>query len=419
MAGPDLLGASEIVDVGGEPLLAFPRGRHAALRARPPRVSVGVPCSGEARALEATLASLAAQTLDDVAIAIVDDASRGEGFLVGCRFADAHPRAVVYQHPRPVGSVATWNRCLDVAVGEHTKLLPSGERLAPGFLACLVGLLDADPDLALVRTATADDAPFDSSRALTGAAALIHALTGADLAGAVGAQLVRRAVVEGYHLRFRPELGASASFEWALRLLARGDFAYVADALWSPAPGSDEPARGPVEQFVAACEARLSALRDLPAALEPVALVRTLERVTALYHGARQALEGDDGAADARALDGRYARVLDELTLQLHRAAGDATDAADARRSRERPALAHLLAQADEDTRAHRYQAAEVPIRRILAAEPWNVEALNGLGVLRYHQADLAGARKYLASVLDLDPANPLARENLALLAAG
>lgn len=421
MDATKLVGASEIVEIAGRPLLAFPRGRHAALRARTPRATVCVPCCGDASGIAETLASLRAQTFDDFGVVIVDDASRGDTFALACGVADAHPRAVAYQHPRAIGRIETWNRCLDLAVGEYTKLLPPGERLHPDFLRRLVAMLDVDPDVALARAATTADAPFASTSELTGAIALVHALTGEDPTGPVGAQLVRRAVVEGSRLRFRPELGPAAAFEWSLRLLARGDFAYDGEALCER-PVADPP-RPPIDGFCEAAEARLSALRDLPAALEPVVVVKTIERVAALHREARRALEAGDGAADPRALDRRYAAVLEELALQLRRAAdapgGRATRADEGARARldARPALAHLLAQADADTRAHRYQAAEVPIRRILAADPWNLEALNDLGVLRYHQADLVGARKYLASVLALDPGNPLARENLALLA--
>lgn len=425
---PDLIGGYEIITTAGsEPLLAFPRGRHHALRVRPPRVTVCVPLHQGSRFLDRAVESVMGQSFQDVALMIIDDGSRDDGFAMACRFADRHEHVLAFQNPRNLGRAATFNRCLAVAVGEYVKLLPATDYLLPAFLQTLVDVMDADPDLVLARSSVATlehgqitDVPyFSSSRALTGTSALIHALTGNNLAAGPGAQLMRRAAIEGYHLRFRDDLGWGASLELSMRLLGRGDFAYERQPLYV----RDEEARrglrpDAADVFSDECEARLSALRDLPTdlvhGLGPSALVRTVERITALYHEAARGQRADE--TEPGALERTYGRTLEELLLHLRRATGAPEGDVPRTGDVARPALANLMAQADADTQAQRYQAAEVPIRRILASQPWNLDALNGLGVLRYHQADLAGARKYLSSVLEFDPANPLARENLDLL---
>lgn len=392
--------------VGDDPLLAYPKGRHQALRALPFKATVCVPVWNEAVVLDRALASLVAQSWRDFAIVIVDNASSDHSHKLACDFADRHENAIVYQCAQSLGRSSLWSRCLDLAFGECTKLLEACDYLMPAFMGMAVAALQADPETSLVRVGTAAlregqltaDPVFSGSRAMTGPSALVHALTAGNLVGPPSAHLMRRSALQVQRLRYRSDLSFGAAMELALRLFVAGDFAYVQD----PLVVFDEDVERTFNQcgargcFRDECEARLSVLRDGGLLLPSRTVIRTINRIASLFeqYGPRAEEEGQGPE-----IERDYAAALTDLSSLLQRAVHTAPNAVD------RGEVGRLLEVAEREARAQHYVQAEARLREVLAVSPCDPVALGDLGRVCFAKSDLQGARKYFLSALALDPA--------------
>ncbi|MCG5055566.1 MAG: glycosyltransferase family 2 protein [Myxococcales bacterium] len=399
--------SSEIVEIAGESLLAYPAGRHETLRALPLAATVLLPVWNEAPVLPRALSSLAAQTWRDFAILIVDNASTDQSHAVARRFVDAHDNAVVYHRGHGTGRSSLWNVCLDLAFGAYTKLLEAPDVLAPGFMGASVEALESDRDLSLVRTGVSllregrrVEAPaFSASRTMTGPGALVQALTTTNLLGPPSGQLMRRHTLEVRGLRYRSDLQRGAATELGLQLLVTGDFGYVHEPLVIIDEDSPRPANqcGARVCFRDECEARLSVLRDARLPLPSRTLIRTLNHLATLFetYAGRAEEEGQDAE-----IERDYAAAVTELSALLQRSVHAPPTVAGARQAE----VARLLAAAESSFRARHFEPAARQLRQLLAVSPCHAVALVELGRVCLACADLDGARKYFLSALALDP---------------
>lgn len=405
---PDACAASsEIVQIAGESLLAYPAGRHEALRASPLAATVLVPVWNEAPVLPRALASLASQTWRDFAILIVDNASTDQSHAVARRFVGAHDKAIVYHRGHGTGRSSLWNVCLDLAFGAFTKLLEAPDVLAPGFMAAAVEMLEGDRDLSLVRTGASllregrrVEAPaFSASRTMTGPGALVQALTTANCLGPPSSQMMRRHTLEVRKLRYRSDLQLGAAMELGLQLLVTGDFGYVHD----PLVAIDEDSPRPTNQcgarvgFRDECEARLSVLRDARLPLPARTLIRTLNHLATLFE--TYVVRAEEEGQEAE-LERDYAAAVTELSALLQRSVHAPPAAAGARQTE----VARLLAAAGSSLRTRHFEPAARQLQQLLSISPCHAVALGELGRVCLACADLDGARKYFLSALALDP---------------
>src|SRR5262249_47402310 len=133
-----------------------------------------------------------------------------------------------------------WNRCLELAGdAEYVKLLMAGDVLLPGFLSESVAMLDAFPSAVLLRASLSFRRPdghvdflphFESDRLITGAEARHASLVEGSCAAGPSGQLWRHTALGG--LAFDETLPWAADYDFSLRLLRRGDFAYLRRRLW-------------------------------------------------------------------------------------------------------------------------------------------------------------------------------------------
>lgn len=117
-------------------------------RIGPPRVAVCVPVRDDARHLDATLASIAAQTLDDWEAVVSINASRDGSAAIACAHATHDPRIRVIVTADPLTPAAQRNLAVYEASAALVKLLDVGDELSAHCLHRQVGLL-ADPAIAL------------------------------------------------------------------------------------------------------------------------------------------------------------------------------------------------------------------------------------------------------------------------------
>lgn len=117
-----------------------------------PRVSVMIPVHNRADLVGDSIASALAQTMRDLEVVVVDNASSDQTWGVIQEWAERDPRVRVFRNSRNIGPVRNWQRCFVEARGIFGKLLFSDDLIDPTYLARTVTWLD-EPATAFVFTA--------------------------------------------------------------------------------------------------------------------------------------------------------------------------------------------------------------------------------------------------------------------------
>jgi glycosyltransferase involved in cell wall biosynthesis len=113
------------------------------------KVDVVVPCYNYARFLEGCVRSVLNQSVKDVRVLIIDDASSDDSLLVARKLAQADPRVTVVGHAENIGHIDTYNEGIAWASAEYYLLLSADDLLVPGALERAVEVMDANPDVVL------------------------------------------------------------------------------------------------------------------------------------------------------------------------------------------------------------------------------------------------------------------------------
>lgn len=103
-------------------------------------VSIVMPAYNAASYIAEAIDSALAQTLVDIELLVVDDASTDETATIAARFAAADPRVCVLRQERNSGPSACRNRGMAMAQGRWLAILDADDALAPDRLARLVDL---------------------------------------------------------------------------------------------------------------------------------------------------------------------------------------------------------------------------------------------------------------------------------------
>jgi len=120
-------------------------------RSDTPRVTVYVPTYNRARLLPSTLASLSAQTFDDLAIVVVDNASTDDTSAVVEGHRD--DRVSYVRQPRNLGILGNHNWILANASSEYALIIPDDDIAYPELLATCVRALDENSRAGIAHTA--------------------------------------------------------------------------------------------------------------------------------------------------------------------------------------------------------------------------------------------------------------------------
>ena len=111
-----------------------------------PTVTVVVPCYKYGSYVTAAVTSILANTLVDLEIIVVDDASPDDSWSVVRRLPELDPRIRVKRNETNLGLIATANENVMSATGDYVVLLSADDALAPGWLDRAVAALEDHPE---------------------------------------------------------------------------------------------------------------------------------------------------------------------------------------------------------------------------------------------------------------------------------
>lgn len=111
------------------------------------RVDVIVPCYRYAHFLPTAVNSVLSQSLADVRVLIINDASPDDTDAVARELARADPRVEYVCHPENRGHIATYNEGIEWARADYMMLLSADDYLLPGALERAVSIMDRHPEV--------------------------------------------------------------------------------------------------------------------------------------------------------------------------------------------------------------------------------------------------------------------------------
>jgi glycosyltransferase involved in cell wall biosynthesis len=110
-------------------------------------VDVIVPCYRYGRFLRECVESVLTQSLRDVRVLIIDDASPDNTPEVAADLAARDSRVTFVRHVVNKGHIATYNEGIDWASADYMLLLSADDYLLPGALSRAVALMEAHPEV--------------------------------------------------------------------------------------------------------------------------------------------------------------------------------------------------------------------------------------------------------------------------------
>lgn len=111
------------------------------------KVDVVIPCYKYGRFLEPCVRSVLDQSLTDLRVLIIDDASPDDTLAIANRLAECDARVSVVSHARNIGHIATYNEGIDWASSDYFLLLSADDMLAPGALERAAAIMDREEDI--------------------------------------------------------------------------------------------------------------------------------------------------------------------------------------------------------------------------------------------------------------------------------
>ncbi len=113
-----------------------------------PTVTVVIPAYNAARYIAQALDSVQAQTVNDYEVIVVNDGSSDRAELE--RILNSHPLPVIYISQENKGVSAARNAAIKVARGTFYAQLDADDQWTPDYLEVQLGILNENPDVALV-----------------------------------------------------------------------------------------------------------------------------------------------------------------------------------------------------------------------------------------------------------------------------
>ena len=124
--------------------------------ASPPLVSIGLPVFNGERYLREALISLIGQTVQDLEIVVVDNASTDGSLAIAEEIARVDRRLRVLVNSSNIGAAANYNRAFEESRGQYFKWAAHDDVHAPDYVEACLDVLQTQPSVALAYTVSVD-----------------------------------------------------------------------------------------------------------------------------------------------------------------------------------------------------------------------------------------------------------------------
>jgi glycosyltransferase involved in cell wall biosynthesis len=198
------------------------------------KVDIVVPCYNYGRFLEACVRSVLEQSVIDLRVLVIDDASSDDSLSVANKLAETDPRVTVISHSQNWGNIRTYNQGIAWASADYFLLLSADDLLVPGALERATAIMDRHPDIVLTHgnvIVWQDDLPFpeiDVDQGYTWTRQdLIREMCARNYNPVYTATAIARTCVQKAIGGYRPSLPHSGDWEMWLRFAAHGGVASI------------------------------------------------------------------------------------------------------------------------------------------------------------------------------------------------
>ena len=203
-----------------------------------PKVSICIPTFNHRRFIEDAVRSASLQTLTDVEIVILDNASEDDTRAIAERLARKDSRIRYIRHAKNIGLIGNLNACIAEAKGEYIKILCSDDVLEPSCVYEMANALDSDKNIALVGSSRwlTDDrlncyrrsGPRNRVARIPGRVMITECFFWGNRIGEPSAVMFRRAAAQR---GFSYEYAQLVDMEMYFYLLLSGDFLALPECL--------------------------------------------------------------------------------------------------------------------------------------------------------------------------------------------
>ncbi|GLR97738.1 MULTISPECIES: glycosyltransferase [Bradyrhizobium] len=198
------------------------------------KIDIFVPCYNYGRFLRACVDSVLEQSVRDLRVLIIDDASSDDSLSVAKELAQADSRVSVIAHPENRGHIRTYNEGIEWTAADYCLLLSADDLLVGGALERAVEIMDANPDIVLTYgdcIAWHDDLPFPVIEPSQKYTWTRHDLLGEMCATSMNTVPTPTAIVRTRVQKaiggYRPSLPHAGDLEMWLRFAASGSVARI------------------------------------------------------------------------------------------------------------------------------------------------------------------------------------------------
>lgn len=115
------------------------------------KIDIVVPCYNYGRFLEACIGSILSQSVRDLRVLVIDDASSDHSLSTARKLAEADRRVSVISHAQNQGHIRTYNEGIAWASADYFLLLSADDLLVPGALTRAAEVMDRDHEVVLTH----------------------------------------------------------------------------------------------------------------------------------------------------------------------------------------------------------------------------------------------------------------------------
>lgn len=198
------------------------------------KIDIVIPCYNYGHFLAACVQSVLEQSVGDLRVLIIDDASSDNSVAVARMLAKADSRVSVVEHAQNQGHIRTFNEGIDWAESDYFLLLSADDLLVPGAFDRAIRVMDENPDVVLTYGECVvwfDHQPLPpivTARSFTWARkSIIHEICEAASNTVPTPTAISRTSIQKKVGGYLPALPHAGDLEMWLRLAAHGEVACI------------------------------------------------------------------------------------------------------------------------------------------------------------------------------------------------